>query len=92
MGRISNSQEVINRVNKLVESDGHPSLLTFYERHGNLVGDTRNHNTDLTDAPDEETEEKEPVPEITGVNQEPPDDEQQDLKNPDDNKNKNDIN
>ena len=32
------------------------------------------------------------MPEITGVDQEPPNDEQQDLKIPDDNQNYNDIN
>ena len=41
---------------KLGEADGHPSLLIFYDRHGNPVGDTRNPNADLTDAPEEETE------------------------------------
>ena len=71
-------QEVIDRVNKLGEDDGHPSLLTFYDLHGNPVGDTNNPNADLTDAPEEETEEDEPVPEITGVYQEPPGDKQQD--------------
>ena len=85
-------QEVIDRVNKLGEAGGQPSLLTFYDRHGNPVGDTRNHNADLTDAPVEETEENKPVPEITGVDQEPPDNEQQDLKTPDENQNENDIN
>ena len=80
-------QEFIDCVNNLGESDGHPSLLTFYERHGNPVGDTNNPNADLTDAPEEETEEDEPVPEITGVDQEPPDDEQQDQETPDDNQN-----
>ena len=85
-------QEVIDRVNKLGESDGKPSLLTFYNRHGNPVGDTRNHSADLTDTPEEETEENEPVPEITGVDQEPPNDKQQDMKTPDNNKNKNNIN
>ena len=65
-------QEVIDRVNKLGEADGQPSLLTFYDRHGNPVGDSENPNSDLTDAPEEETEENEPVPEITGVDQEPP--------------------
>ena len=85
-------QEVIDRVNKLGEADGQTSLLTFYDRHGNPVGDTRNHNADLTDAPGEETEENEPVPEITGVDQEPPYDEQKDLKTPDNNQNENDIN
>ena len=68
------SQEVIDRINKLGEADGQPSLLTFYDRHGNPVGDTGNPNADLTDASEEETEENEPVPEITGVDQEPPDD------------------
>ena len=85
-------QEVTDRVNKLGEADEHPSLLTFYYRHGNLVGDTVNTNADLTEAPEEETEENEPVPDITGVDQEPPDNEQQDLKTPDENQNDNDIN
>ena len=85
-------QEVIDRVNKLGEADGHPYLLTFYDRHGNLVGDTVNTNADLTEAPEEETEENEPVPEITGVDQEPPDNKQIDPKTPDDNNNDNDIN
>ena len=67
-------QEVIGRVNKLGESDGQPSLLTFYDRHGNPVGYTGNPNADLTDAPEEETEENEPVTDITGVDQEPPED------------------
>ena len=49
-------QEVIDCVNNLGEADGQPSLLTFYDRHGNPVGDTRNHNEDLTDTPEEETE------------------------------------
>ena len=44
-------QEVIERVNKLVEADGQPYILTFYDRHGNPVGNTKNPNTDLTDAP-----------------------------------------
>ena len=65
-------QEVIDRVNKLGEADGQPYLLTFYNRHGNPVGNTNNTNADLTDAPEEETEECEPVPKITGVDQEPP--------------------
>ena len=43
-------KEVIDSVNKLGESDGKPSLLTIYDRHGNTVGDTRNYNSDLTDA------------------------------------------
>ena len=85
-------QEVIDRVNKLVEADGHPSLLTFYNRHGNLVGDTKNTNADLTEAQEEETEEDEPVPEITGVDQQPPDNEQQDQETPDKNQNEHDIN
>ena len=67
------SKEVINRVNKLGEADGQPSLLTFYDRHGNPVGDTRNPDADLTDAPEEETDEDEPMPEITVMDQEPPD-------------------
>ena len=68
-------QEVIDRVNKLGEADGQPSILTFYDHHGNPVGDSEKPNADLTDAPEEETEENDPVPEITGVDQEPPDDE-----------------
>ena len=44
-------QEVIDRVNKLGETDGQPSLLTFYDRHGNPVGDSENPNSDLTEAP-----------------------------------------
>ena len=64
----------------------------FYDRHGNPVGDSENPNSDLTDAPEEKTEENEPVPEITGVDQEPLDDKEQDLKTPDDNQNDNDIN
>ena len=67
-------QEVIDRVNKLGEADGQPSLFTFYDRHGNPVGDKKYPNVDLTDAPEEDTEENEPMPEITGVDQEPPDD------------------
>ena len=47
-------QEVIDRVNKLVEADRQPSLLTFYDRHGNTFGDSENSNSDLTDAPEEE--------------------------------------
>ena len=85
-------QEVIDRVNKLGEADRQPSLLTFYDRQCNSVGDTRNPDADLTDKPEEETEENESLPEITGVYQEPPDDKQQDLKTPDDNQNENDIN
>ena len=90
-------QEVIDRINKLGEAEGHPSLLTFYDRHGNPVGDTKNHNADLTEAPKEYTEEYEPVPEITGVdqktpNQETPDDEQKDQETPYDNQNERDIN
>ena len=65
-------REVIDGVNKLGEADGQSSLLTFYDRHGNPVGDTKNPNADLTDAPEEDTEKNEPVPEITGVDQEPP--------------------
>ena len=49
-------QEVIDRVNKLGEADRHPYILTFYDRHGNPVGDTGNPNADLTDSPEEETE------------------------------------
>ena len=66
-------QEVIDRVKNLGEADRQPSLLTFYDRHGNPVGDTRNPNADLNDAPEEETDKDEPVPEITGVYQEPSD-------------------
>ena len=83
------SQEVIERVNKFGEADGQLSLLNFYDRHYNPVGDTNNPKADLTDAPEEETEEDEPVPEITGVDQEPPDDKQQDQTTPDDNQNQN---
>ena len=50
-------QEVIESVNKLVEADGQPYLLTFYDRHRNPVGDTKNPNADLTDTPEDETEE-----------------------------------
>ena len=85
-------QEIIYRVNKLGEADGQPSLLTFYYRHGNPVGDTNNPNADLTDAPEEETEEDEPVPEITGVDQEPPNNKQKDQETPDNNQNEHDIN
>ena len=84
-------QEVIDRVNKIGASDGQPSLLTFYNRHVNPVGDTKNLNADLTDAPKEDTEEDDPVPEITGVDQDP-NDKQQDQENPYHNKNENDIN
>ena len=66
---LSMPQEVIDRVNNLGEADGQPSLLNFYDPHGNPVGDSENPNSDLTDAPEEETEENEPVPEITGVDQ-----------------------
>ena len=79
-------QEVIDSANKLGEADGQPSLLTSYDRHGKPVGDTK------TDAPEEDTEENEPMPEITGVDQEPPDDEQQDQDTPDENQNECDIN
>ena len=65
-------QEVIDRVNKLGKYVGQPSLLTFYDQHSNPVGDTQNPNAHLTAAPEEETEEDDPVPEITGVDQEPP--------------------
>ena len=85
-------QEVIDRVNKLGEADRQPSLLTLYDRHENPVGDTKNPNADLTEASEEDTEEDETVPEITGVDQEPPGDEQQDQDNPDDNQNELDIN
>ena len=57
----------------LGESKGQPSLLTFYDRHGNLVGDTQDPHANRTAAPEEETEEDDPVPEITGVDQDPPD-------------------
>ena len=70
-------QEVSDRVNNLGEADGQPSLLTFYDCHGNPVGDTKNSNADPTDAPEEENEENKPVPDITGVDQEPPNDKQQ---------------
>ena len=53
---LSMPQEVIDRVNKLVESDGKTSLLTFYDQLGNPVGDTGNPNADLSDAPEAETE------------------------------------
>ena len=85
-------QEVINRVNKLGQADRKPSLLTLYDLHGNPVGDTKNPNADLTDAPEEDTEYDEPKPEITGVDQDPPDDKQQDQETPDNNQNKHDIN
>ena len=85
-------QEVIDCVNKLGEADRQPHLLTFYDLHGNPVGDTKNPNTDLNDAPEEDTEEYEPMPEITGVDQKTPDDEQQDQETPDDNQNERDIN
>ena len=65
-------QEVIDCFNKLGEADGQPTVLTFYDRHGNTVGDIRNPNADLTDAPEEDTEEDDPVPDSTGVNQDPP--------------------
>ena len=52
----------------------------------------KNPNAELTDAPEEDTEEDKPVPEITGVDQELPNDEQQDLNTPDDNQNENYIN
>ena len=87
MEGIANAQEVIDCVNKLGEDEGKPSILTFYDRHGNPVGDTKNPNANPTDAPQEDTEEDEPVPEITGVDQEPPEDEQQDQETPDDNQN-----
>ena len=66
-------QEFIDRINKLGEAEGHPSLLTFYDRHGNPVGDTQDPNANLTATPEEETEEEDPVPDITGVDQDPPD-------------------
>ena len=71
-------QEVIDRVNNLGEADGQPSILTFYDRHGKPVGNTKNPNADLTDTPEEETEEDDPVPEITRVDQDHPDDKHQD--------------
>ena len=83
-------QEFIDRVNELLEADGQPSLLTFYDCHCNPVGDAKNPNANLTEAPEESTEEEEPVPEITGVDQDP-DDEQQDQETPDDNQNERDI-
>ena len=58
-------QEFIDRFNNLGEADGQPSLLTFYDRHGNPVGDTKDPNEHLTAAPEEDTEEDNPVPEIT---------------------------
>ena len=85
-------QEVIDRVNKLGEADVQPTLLTFYDRHGNPVGDTKNPNADLTDAPEEETEEYDPVPEITGVDQDPPDEEHQDQEPPDEMQKEQNIN
>ena len=94
--------EDIERVNKLGEADKQPSLLTFYDRHGNPVGDSENTSKDLIEAPEEKNEEEkneeekneenDPVPEITGVDQELPDDKQQYLKIPDNNKNDNDMN
>ena len=86
------SQEVIGRVNKIGEASRTPSLFTFYDHHGNPVGDTKSPNSYLTDASEEDTEEDEPVPEITGVDHEPPDDEQQDQETPDVNQNESDIN
>ena len=80
-------QEVIDRVNKLGEADGQTSLLNFYDRHGNPVGDTKNPNAELADAPEEENAENEPVPETTGVDQDPPDNEQKDQETPDNNQN-----
>ena len=71
------TQEAIDRVNKLGEADGQPSLLNFYDRHGNPVGDTKNTNVDVTDAPEEDNEEDDPVPDITVVDQEPPDNKHQ---------------
>ena len=83
-------QEVIHCVNKLGEADGHPSLLTFYDRQGNPVGDTQNPNANFTAAPEKETEADNPVPEITGVDQYPPD-EHQDQEPPNKHQNKHDI-
>ena len=45
-------QEFIDRVNELGESDRQPTPLTFYDRHGKLVGDTKSTSADLTDAPE----------------------------------------
>ena len=64
-------QEFIDRFNNLGEADGQPYLLTFYDQHGNPVGDTQNPNAHLTAAPEQETEEENYVPEITGVDQDP---------------------
>ena len=83
-------QEVIDRVNNLGEADGQPSLLTFYDRHGNPVGDTQNTNAHLTAAPEEETEENDTVPDITGLYQEPPN-KHQDQEPPDEHKNEHEI-
>jgi hypothetical protein len=35
-------QEVIDRVNELGKANGHPELLTFYDRKGHLIGETEN--------------------------------------------------
>ena len=32
--------EVIARVNRIGQAQGHPSLITFQDRHGNSFGDT----------------------------------------------------
>ena len=60
-------KEVIDHVNKLGEADGQPYILTFYDLHDNPVGDKNNPNAYLTDEPEEETEEDEPVPEIVNA-------------------------
>ena len=85
-------QEVIDCINNLGEAYGQPSLLTFYDRHGNPVGNTNNPNSYLTDTPEEETEEDAPVHDITGVDQKPPNEKQQDQKTPYKNQNVHDIN
>ena len=85
------TQEVTERVNKLGGADRQPSLLTLYDCHCNPVGDTKNPNADLTDAPEDDTEEDNPVPEITGVDQDYPD-EHQDQEPPDELQNEQDIN
>ena len=70
-------QEVIDSVNKLVEVDRKPSILTVYDRHGNPVGNTKNTNADLADVPEENTKEDDPVTDITGVDQDLPDNKHQ---------------
>ena len=74
----------------LGEAKGQPSLLTFYELHGNPVGDTQNTNAHLTAAPKDETEEDDTVPDITGLDQEPPK-KHQDQEPPDEHQNEHDI-